>query len=101
MSLSDLSASRISCEDDSRVILEFVENEDLDSALQQLVHDVTISLDSVMVRPSTENSSRLRPRIPRSCSTSKESNFKICFITSRFPEDQDPRPDVIFVKSTG
>ena len=42
MSLSDLSASRISCEDDSRVILEFVENEDLDSALQQLVHDVTL-----------------------------------------------------------
>ena len=42
VSLSDLSASRISCEDDSRVILEFVENEDLDSALQQLVHDVTL-----------------------------------------------------------
>ena len=42
MSLSDLSASRISCEDDSRVILEFVEGEYLDSALQMLVHDVTL-----------------------------------------------------------
>ena len=42
VSLSDLSASRISCEDDSRVILEFVEGEDLDSALQKLVHDVTL-----------------------------------------------------------